>query len=133
MTTRGSLCRVALEGGSLTFQGPRAESYRETVLIYAPDAGDVAFSRAPWRNWRSVVALAGRVESSEEPPETFRFRTPGGRGVVVRHSNRGVERYVAYTYPPRGDAGFVLALSRAPRLTLLAILSSVRFGSNGDR
>lgn len=120
-------CRIALERGWLTHIGPRTESYDHTLRLYAPHANDVRLTRFPWNNWQSVIALSQRVSATTEPPQSFRFETPAGRGVVVRFVSEGVERYVVYAYPPFTDAGVAIAMSRVSPATLVRILASLDF------
>jgi len=122
-------CRLALERGWLTHIGPRTESYDHTLRVYAPHANDVRLTRFPWNNWQSVVALSRRVGATTEPPQSFRFETPSGRGVVVRFFSEGVERYVVYAYPPSTGTGtgVGIAMSRVSPAALVRILASLDF------
>jgi hypothetical protein len=120
-------CRVALGGRAvLAVQGVGApDDYRRTVLLLAPDLADVSFWEPPWRNLETIRALGMRAGVTSSPPETFRFEQPGARGVVSRHANHGVERFVVYAFGPDGGRAPVLTTSRVPRPTLLRMLGSL--------
>jgi len=103
----------------------RTESYTATILLWAPDRGDVAFLNLPWRNWSAMLALARQVQEPRGPQATWRFETSGSRGVVTTHTNHGILRHVVYAYSYAGEAVPTLLFTRVRTETLLEILSSI--------
>ena len=121
-------CQIPLVDGSLTiFARPLPEDYRGTLLTFAPDARDVSWLQSPWRNWKTIVAIAARVLNTSSLPHVFRYQAPNSRGVVIFHESRGIPRYVIYAYSADSSSGRVLALSRVPHATLLSILAGIVF------
>lgn len=128
-------CTLPLEAGRLTvFSGTGPENFEETRDLLAADASDLRLLRSRERNWITLRALADRAQLVHDPSETFRFETPGGKGVVVRFLSNGVERFVLYAWSDTGRPAPVLALSQVDRSVALRLVGTLRVedGYAGD-
>jgi len=128
-------CALPLEHGRLTvFSGTGPADFEATRDRLAADAGDLGLLRSRARNWATLRALADRAQLTHDPPETFRFESSGGKGVVARFLSENVERFVLYTWSEAGRPAPVLALSQVDRSVALRLVGTLRVedGYAGD-
>jgi len=119
-------CRFDLELGVLTVfdRGPEQSVSRLHDLL-VPDAGDVRLLRPFWKNWRTITALARRVEISDHGLDSARFRTRWVHGVVTHLRNQQVDRFVIYAFDAAGHSAPTVALSRVAEDTMRRVLGSL--------
>jgi hypothetical protein len=121
----GVKCRLDMGDGTLgVFARAPAESLSDAFDSFAPRSSDMSPWRSRARNWATLEAIAYR---SLNPglPESFRFRAQNSQGVVTVHSGPLGERFVIYSYGPRGTPTRVIGLTHIPRSTLQQILGSL--------
>jgi hypothetical protein len=120
-------CALPLEVGRLTvFAGTGPVDFEDTRDELAADGGDLRILRSRARNWHTLRALADRAQLSHDPPETFRFESEGGKGLVARFFSQEIERFVLYAWSEAGRPAPVLALSQVERSAALALVGSLR-------
>ncbi len=121
-------CRLPLDNrGTLGLFAERSsESYREALDRYAPDARDVSLWRSVASNWHTIDALTDRVRNATEPSASFRFESPGSRGVVTAFRVGGVPRFVVYAYAPDGSAARILGVAGLERARFAGVLGGLR-------
>lgn len=120
-------CRLPLDNrGTLgVFDERSSETYTEALDRYAPDAGDVSLWRTVASNWRTIDALADRVRALTTPTDTFRFESPGSRGVVTAFRVANVPRYVVYAYARDGTAARIVGVAGLERDRFEGVLGSL--------
>ena len=126
-------CRLPLANrGTLgVFDERSEETYGEALDRYAPDARDVTLWRSVASNWRTIDALADRVRALTPPNSTFRFETPGARGVVTAFRVDGVPRYVVYAYAHDGRAARIVGVAGLEEARFAALLGGLRIEPGG--
>jgi hypothetical protein len=123
-----ALCFLQLEEGTLSiFPSNYLESYQQLVNLRAPDRRDLSIFRSARENWRTIEALRIRVLSSRASLDSFRFSSPGVKGVVARTERDGRQRFVvaAYDHEERSSRGLGVAAVSEP--VFVQILGSLEF------
>lgn len=95
-----AVCRWPIDGGILSIsRTPPGESHGQMVNLRAPDERDLSFIRSAAANWATMRALRERVTTSRADLDSWRYSTPGSRGIVAVTKREGNTRYVIAAYP----------------------------------
>lgn len=105
-------CLLAIDQGTLAiFRVAPEESFEDAIALWAPDSQDISWRRSRRHNWRTIESLMNRVESSSEPPRSFRFRTGGSKGVATISAAGDRIRMVIYAYSLGGTPTRLIGLT----------------------